>query len=128
MKRLIILGTGGNCLDILDALLATNQHSGRIAYECAGFLDDNPAVHGQEFGGVPVLGPLTAAPRFLDCVFVVLYVFGYTHDGLPAEKILVGFLVLHFIIQVKHSQTENTESGFEAAVLVGQASCLSIKK
>ncbi len=70
MKRLIILGTGGNCLDILDAALAVNRHTGRTVYECVGFLDDNAAVHGQQFAGVPVLGGLKDAIRFADCGFV----------------------------------------------------------
>jgi sugar O-acyltransferase (sialic acid O-acetyltransferase NeuD family) len=39
-------------------------------YECAGFLDDNPALRGQEFGGVRVLGPLADASRHADCAFV----------------------------------------------------------
>ena len=70
MKRLIILGTGGNCFDILDAMLAINRHTGRAVFECAGFLDDNAAVHGKEFHGVRVLGSLADAARFPDCVFV----------------------------------------------------------
>lgn len=69
-KRIVILGTGGNCLDILDALLAVNRLAGREVYECAGFLDDDPATHGKEFGGVPVLGALRDASRFADCLFV----------------------------------------------------------
>jgi sugar O-acyltransferase (sialic acid O-acetyltransferase NeuD family) len=70
MKRLIILGTGGNCLDILDALLAINVQAGRVVYECAGFLDDNQELHGCEFHGVRVVGPLADSGRFPDCVFV----------------------------------------------------------
>ena len=70
MKRLIILGTGGNCFDILDAMLAINRHTGRAVFECAGFLDDNAAVHGKEFHGVRVLGPLADAARYPDCAFV----------------------------------------------------------
>lgn len=70
MKRLIILGTGGNCLDILDAALAVNRHAGHVVYECMGFLDDNQALHGQKLYDVPVLGSLADATRFADCVFV----------------------------------------------------------
>ncbi|MSU57637.1 MAG: acetyltransferase [Pedosphaera sp.] len=70
MKRLIILGTGGNCLDILDAALAVNARAGRMIYDCAGFLDDNGALHGKEIHGVRVLGPLADAARFPDSVFV----------------------------------------------------------
>lgn len=70
MKRLIILGTGGNCLDILDAALAVNRQAGRTVYECAGFLDDNSALHGRELHGVRVIGSLADSGRFPDCVFV----------------------------------------------------------
>lgn len=41
MQKLIILGTGGNCIDILDALNDINRHSGQPVYVCIGFLDDN---------------------------------------------------------------------------------------
>lgn len=70
MKRLIILGTGGNCLDILEAVLAINSEAGGGVYECAGFLDDNQSIHGSEFHGVRVLGSLADSGHFPDCVFV----------------------------------------------------------
>lgn len=70
MKRLIILGTGGNCLDILDAVVAVNRRAGTAIYECAGFLDDNSALHGRELQGVRVIGSLADSGRFPDCVFV----------------------------------------------------------
>ena len=68
MKKIIILGTGGNCFDILDTI---NKINGREqpAYECVGFLDDNTESHGKSFHGVKVLGGLTDATSFLDCVF-----------------------------------------------------------
>jgi sugar O-acyltransferase (sialic acid O-acetyltransferase NeuD family) len=70
MKRLIILGTGGNCLDILDAALAVNRQHDAPVYECVGFLDDNRECHGKKVCNVPVLGSLADAERFADCVFV----------------------------------------------------------
>lgn len=70
MKRLVILGTGGNCLDILDAAMAINETAGRLVYGCAGFLDDNPALQGTRQQGLPVLGRLADAARLTDCVFV----------------------------------------------------------
>lgn len=70
MKRLIILGTGGNCLDILDAALARNRAAGETIYDCVGFLDDDPARRGTEICGRPVLGSLADAARFPECVFV----------------------------------------------------------
>ncbi len=67
-KALVILGTGGNCLDILDAVQALNRHSHQ--YDVLGFLDDNPATHHQLFGGYTVHGPLSLASRFKDAFFV----------------------------------------------------------
>jgi len=69
-KRLIILGTGGNCVDILDAVHERNAHSARPPYECIGFLDDDPQQWGKEIWGVPVLGPLESAPQYPDAYFV----------------------------------------------------------
>jgi sugar O-acyltransferase (sialic acid O-acetyltransferase NeuD family) len=69
-KRLIILGTGGNCLDIYDAALAVNQAAGRAVYECLGLLDDNRELNGREVGGLRVLGSLADAAKFPDAVFV----------------------------------------------------------
>jgi sugar O-acyltransferase (sialic acid O-acetyltransferase NeuD family) len=70
MKKLIILGTGGNCLDIYDAALAINQQAGQPVYECLGLLDDNRELHGREIGGLRVLGGLSNAARHPDAVFV----------------------------------------------------------
>jgi sugar O-acyltransferase (sialic acid O-acetyltransferase NeuD family) len=70
VKRLIILGTGGNCLDILEAARAVNRLAGAAVYECVGFLDDNRAFHGQKLCELPVMGSLADAGRFSDCVFV----------------------------------------------------------
>lgn len=36
-KKIIILGTGGNCLDILDTLNDINSARGEQVYECIGF-------------------------------------------------------------------------------------------
>lgn len=70
MKKLIILGTGGNCLDIFDAALAINQAAGKPVYECLGLLDDNRELHGKEIGGLRVLGSLAEAARYPDAFFV----------------------------------------------------------
>lgn len=69
MKDLIILGVGGNCLDILDAVLALNDTTSTQAYRIRGFLDD-AAEHGKAVQGFPVLGKLTEACRFPECFFV----------------------------------------------------------
>lgn len=70
MKPFVILGVGGNCVDILDAALAQNERLGREEYRCLGFLDDAPSAAGTTVHGVPVLGPL-AKLRELDNALVI---------------------------------------------------------
>jgi sugar O-acyltransferase (sialic acid O-acetyltransferase NeuD family) len=59
--RVVILGTGGNCVDLLDTLLDLNSASAATLYEPLGFLDDNPDRHHTTLAGYPVLGPLALA-------------------------------------------------------------------
>jgi sugar O-acyltransferase (sialic acid O-acetyltransferase NeuD family) len=66
-KRLIILGTGGSAMDALDIVDALNA-SGDY-WEVAGFLDDGRET-GAAYMGLSVLGPLSAAPQFHDCMLI----------------------------------------------------------
>lgn len=76
IKNIIIFGTGGNCLDILDSINEINEIE--YTYNCVGFLDDNSENWGKEFFGVKVLGPLSSANNYLnDCYFV---------NGIGSEK------------------------------------------
>jgi sugar O-acyltransferase (sialic acid O-acetyltransferase NeuD family) len=68
--KVVILGTGGNSVDILDTLHDLNDAAGRMVYDCAGFLDDNEALWGSLQSGVKVLGPVRMAAELTDCVFV----------------------------------------------------------
>src|SRR5437868_13730536 len=70
MKDLVILGTGGNCLDILDAVLEINESRASAVYRVRGFLDDNRLSGENQFHGYPVLGPLGQAGKYSDCFFV----------------------------------------------------------
>lgn len=69
-KKIVILGTGGNCLDILDTLGDINDARRENVYECAGFLDDDASKWNTEIFGARVLGGLATAPRYADCWFV----------------------------------------------------------
>jgi sugar O-acyltransferase (sialic acid O-acetyltransferase NeuD family) len=69
LSRIVILGTGGNSIDILDLIQDLNG-AAVGQYECVGFLDDNRAIWGSAFQGVPVRGPLSLAAELSDCVFV----------------------------------------------------------
>lgn len=68
IKKVIILGTGGNCLDILDTINDINEKEKK--YECVGFLDDNESMWGKTLMGKKVLGPLKLAKDYDDCFFV----------------------------------------------------------
>ncbi|MFH1059301.1 MAG: NeuD/PglB/VioB family sugar acetyltransferase [Pseudomonadota bacterium] len=69
-RRLLILGAGGNCVDILDIVLDLNAAAGRTVLEPAGWLDDDEALHGQRLHGLEVLGPLALAKQMPDCLLV----------------------------------------------------------
>ena len=70
IHRVVILGSGGNCIDILDTLLDLNAAAGCTRYECVGFLDDDNATWSKTIHGVQVLGPLPAARDLRDAWFV----------------------------------------------------------
>ena len=70
VKKLVILGTGGTSLDILDTVRDRYDHRLAPDLACVGFLDDNPALWGSAIHGVPVLGGLAAAAGLRDCLFV----------------------------------------------------------
>lgn len=69
--KVVVLGAGGNCRDIVDAMLDIG------GFEPLGYLDDDPAKIGTEVGGYPVLGPLSSW-RDHDAEFV---------DGLNGEAL-----------------------------------------
>lgn len=69
-KRVVILGTGGNSVDILDTINDVNDCASHPVYECVGFLDDNAALWGTGIHGVKVLGPLASAHAQPDCSLV----------------------------------------------------------
>ena len=69
-QNIVILGTGGNCVDILDAMEAINATTAAARLRCVGFLDDDPAKRGTAISGVPVLGSLEQARSISDVMFV----------------------------------------------------------
>jgi sugar O-acyltransferase (sialic acid O-acetyltransferase NeuD family) len=62
MQDLLILGAGGASREIAGAVEDINRH--REAWNLLGFLDDDPAKLGRTISGVPVLGPISWAPRY----------------------------------------------------------------
>jgi len=54
--RVLIIGAGGHAQVVADILLRHQEQDGSV--HPIGFLDDNPALDGRSFIGVPVLGNL----------------------------------------------------------------------
>ena len=69
-RDVIILGVGGNCVDILETIEEINRQPGAARLRCAGFLDDDPATHGRTIGAARVLGPLKSAHDHPGAAFV----------------------------------------------------------
>ena len=70
VREILILGTGGNCVDILDTIGEINAARRGTQYACVGFLDDAEDQRGKVIHGVEVLGPLAAAARFPKAWFI----------------------------------------------------------
>ena len=65
---LILLGYGGNVVDVIDMVDDLNDavSPGGPRYEVLGFLDPRDELQGQERTGLPVLGRLTDAGRYVE--------------------------------------------------------------
>jgi sugar O-acyltransferase (sialic acid O-acetyltransferase NeuD family) len=70
MRQLIVLGTGGNCLDIVDIINDINSSGPGPIYEFIGFLDDDLSASDRVPSGFPLLGPLSCASYFPEAHFV----------------------------------------------------------
>lgn len=60
MKRVVILGAGGHAQVVADILLCMNK-AGKPVLPIT-YLDDNPALTGQSYLGIPVLGMIADLP------------------------------------------------------------------
>lgn len=70
MQDLVIIGTSGTSVDILDAVLESNAAGHRAALRPICFLDDDPARSGQLLHGVEIRGPLQIAASMSGCLFI----------------------------------------------------------
>ena len=70
MQKLVILGTSGNSLEILEAVLDSHGADTSSRFAVEGFLDDDPNKWGQDILGYPVIGPLSQAHRIDDVKFI----------------------------------------------------------
>lgn len=70
IKKVIVLGTAGNSIDILDTINELNAKSKEPLYTCIGFLDDDTSKWVKNYLGMKVLGPLAKAKEFQDAYFI----------------------------------------------------------
>jgi sugar O-acyltransferase (sialic acid O-acetyltransferase NeuD family) len=68
MKDLIILGAGGEALEIVQVVRLINKLNNE--WNIIGFLDDNLSIIGQEFNGIVVLGTLLDSKNFPNSYFI----------------------------------------------------------
>ena len=59
VRPLVVIGSGGFGRETVEAVRAVNAE--RPTWDLLGFLDDDPALHGTEIDGVPVLGTIDEA-------------------------------------------------------------------
>jgi sugar O-acyltransferase (sialic acid O-acetyltransferase NeuD family) len=69
MRDLVIIGSGGFSRETAELVAAINTN--RPSWRLLGFLDDNPALHGDKVDSWPVLGPIEAVHDFADAFVVV---------------------------------------------------------
>lgn len=84
IKKIIILGTGGNCIDILDTINEINLIE--KTYEVIGFLDDNKTKWKTKICDIEILGGLEIASTFNNTFFV--NGIGSPNNFLKKEEIL----------------------------------------
>jgi sugar O-acyltransferase (sialic acid O-acetyltransferase NeuD family) len=69
-RDLVIVGTGGTSVDILDAVHALNTAADGPTFRPVCFLDDSATRIGTTFHGLPVRGPLDTAAQMTGCLFI----------------------------------------------------------
>ncbi len=67
-RPLILLGYGGNVVDVIDMVDDLNDAAGPgdARYEILGYMDNRDELQGKEFFGYPVLGKLAEAGKYVE--------------------------------------------------------------
>lgn len=68
-RPVVIIGAGGFAREAAETVRAIHAHDGSV--ELLGFLDDDPALHGNHLVGVPVLGPVEQVADHPDADVVI---------------------------------------------------------
>lgn len=68
-RQLLLLGSGGFARETAEAVRAVNAH--QPIWTLQGFLDDNPELHGEVVGRLPVLGPVELVHDYPDAAIAI---------------------------------------------------------
>lgn len=85
MTDLVIVGAGGFARETASAVRAGTE-AGQASWRLLGFLDDDPALHGTERVGVPILAGLDGLPDYPDAKVVICV--GNPRDYAARERIV----------------------------------------
>ena len=112
-KKIIILGTAGTSLDILDLIL-------ELDYQCIGFLDDDKSKWGKSINGLKILGALSEASNYKDSYFV--NGIGSPTSFLQKEKIIkgTGLSLERFITLIHPSASISETASLGSGVVIFQ--------
>ena len=117
IKKIVILGASGNCIDILDAINELNKID--KTYKFLGFLDDNAIMWNKEIYGYKVLGGLDSANNYKDTHFV--NGIGSPNNYWNKEKIIYKCNISEdrfvTIIHPRASVSEMSKIGFGSVIM-----------
>lgn len=117
-RPLVLVGAGGLAREVLAVV---RRHG---PYEPVGVLDDDPAAHGGEVGGVPVLGGLPALADHPDAAVLVCVGHGRARAGLATRLAAAGVApdrwatVVHPSVEVPDGCTVGAGSVLLAGVVL----------
>lgn len=69
--KILLIGAGGNSLNIIDCINDINRSHDLPVLECIGILDDNPHLWGKVVYGVSIIGPIELASSYTECFFIL---------------------------------------------------------
>ena len=84
-KKIIILGVGGNCIDILDTVISINEKEDREVYSCMGFLDDDKETWEKLYKGYANFYKVEMNDKILQAVWNWLHDKSHEVNGLVYE-------------------------------------------
>ncbi len=121
--KIAIIGAGGHGRVVLDIMNQNHQ------FEVVGFLDANPAIHGQKVDGVTVLGDVSLIPRLkeFDIGAVIVAIGDNTIRRHYAEMFTQAGIHLVSAIHPKASISDTAIIGKNVVIAAGTIICAHVR-